>query len=88
MAGSTLDLGPVLPAEIDELIKAHILAQLDRLAPNQLWPGQTSQDDQACVVEGRRYCAIDAQGMAWIIPKNATNPSGAAGLLEILLAEQ
>jgi ABC-type glycerol-3-phosphate transport system substrate-binding protein len=86
-AGSALDLGPVLPEDIDGLIKVGILTRLDRLAGNQRWPGQTSQDDQICIVEGWRYCVVDEQGMAWIVPKNTTNPLGAVRMLELLFTE-
>ena len=88
LAGVTLDLGPVLPEDIGDLVKAGILAQLDRLSPNQSWPRQSSAADRACVVEGKRYCVADDQGMAWIIPKNVPNPSGAIKLLTILFEEQ
>jgi ABC-type glycerol-3-phosphate transport system substrate-binding protein len=88
MAGATLDLGPVLPEDLGDLIKAGILAQLDRLAPNQRWPQQSSAADRACVIQGKRYCVVDDQGMAWIVPKNAPNPPGAIRMLAILVAEQ
>jgi ABC-type glycerol-3-phosphate transport system substrate-binding protein len=87
-AGADLDLGPVLPEEIGDLAQSGTLAQLDRLAPNQQWPQQSSAADQGCIIEGRRYCLVDDQGLAWIISKNAANPQGAIRMLTILFAEQ
>jgi hypothetical protein len=87
-SGYPFDLGPVLPEDIGDLVKADTLAQLDRLSPNQSWPQQSGPADRACVVQGKRYCIVDDQGMAWIIPKNTPNPSGAIKLLTALFAEQ
>ena len=86
-AGRPLDLGPLLPEDIAGLVEANILARLDDLAPNQRWP-QAGPADQACLIDGRRYCIVDEQGMAWIIPKNARDKLSEIHLLETLFAAQ
>jgi ABC-type glycerol-3-phosphate transport system substrate-binding protein len=88
VAGVPFDVGVVLPEDIADLAEAGTLAQLDRLSPNQRWPQQSSPAGQACVVEGKRYCVADDQGMAWIIPKSSEHPSDAVALLAALLVEQ
>jgi hypothetical protein len=86
-AGRPLDLGPLLPEDIAELVDVNILARLDDLAPNQRWP-QAGPADQACLIDGRRYCIVDEQGMAWIVAKNAPNPTGAAQMLKSLFGKE
>ncbi len=65
-----------------------IIAQLDRVSPNQLWPLQSEEADRACVIEGKRYCLVDDQGMAWVVSKNAANSQGAIKMFSILFMEQ
>ena len=84
-AGRPLDLGPLLPEDTAGLVEANLLARLDDLAPNQRWP-YTGPADQACLIDGKRYCIVDEQGMAWIVPKNAQDKVGALRLLEMLFA--
>ncbi len=86
-AGAAPDLGPVLPEEIGDLAQAGLLAQLDRLSPNQLWPMQSEEADRACVIEGKRYCLVDDQGMAWVIPQSAAKSQGVVRLLTTVLME-
>ena len=86
-AARPLDVGPLLPEDIADLVEVSILAPLDDLAPNQRWP-QAGPADQACLIDGKRYCIVDAQGMAWIIAKNATNPAGAIQMFDSLFGEE
>jgi maltose-binding protein MalE len=86
-AGVPVDVGPVLPEDVGELVEAGILARIDRLAANQRWQ-HAGESDRVCVVDGKRYCVVDLQGKAWIIPRNAPNPFGAIRFLEVLLGEQ
>ena len=82
-AGQPLDLAPVQPEKVSNLAKNDTLLPFEKLGLAQL--SSPYLGDSACLIEGQRYCAIDQTGLAWIVPKNAANPSGAAKLLLLLV---
>jgi ABC-type glycerol-3-phosphate transport system substrate-binding protein len=82
-AGQPLDLAPVRPEKVADLAEIEALLEFDNVGLGQL--ASPYLGDSACRVDGKRYCAIDQNGLAWIIPKNAPNPFGSTKLLPLLV---
>lgn len=82
-AAAPLDLAPVQPETVPQLVEADLLLSFDELGQGQL--SSLYLGDAACLVQGKRYCATDIDGLAWIIPKRAAHPAEAVKLLAWLI---
>jgi hypothetical protein len=82
-AGLPLDLAPVKPETVAQLVEADLLLSFDELGQAQL--ASPYLGDSACLVRGKRYCATDIEGLAWVIPKHTAHPAEAVNLLARLV---
>ena len=82
-AGVPIDLAPVKPETVAQLVEADLLLSFDELGQAQL--ASPYLGDSACLVRGKRYCTTDIEGLAWIIPKRAANVAEAIKLLALLV---
>lgn len=82
-AGVPIDLAPVEPETVAQLVEADLLLSFDELGQAQL--ASPYLGDSACLIRGKRYCATDIEGLAWIIPKHTAHPVEAVNLLARLV---
>jgi hypothetical protein len=82
-AGVPIDLASVKPEMVAQLVEADLLLSFDELGQAQL--ASPYLGDSACLVRGKRYCATDIEGLAWVIPKHTAHPAEAFKLLALLV---